>query len=298
MRLFEGMRKSDDNGAQRELSVRQSEILMAAVIIARSTSFVFSKLSMGTMQPFNILAVRFIISFIILIALFFKQLKRITPRVLRNGIILGATYTVVMGFEMMGIRETDTSLAALISNSAFILVPIFEIALLRVFPKRRVVVGMAIAFNFAPGAQFNMGCVYLLISMVFYSAAIFETSIFAKEGEPLLVGIIQLGTMGVLSLIASLIFEDFRLPESGSEWGMILLLAVVCSVFGFTLQPVAQRNLDADRAGMFSALNPLAAIFWGFLILGERLTPVKIIGSILILAGIILPSLDLRKNKQ
>ncbi len=79
---------------------------------------------------------------------------------------------------------------------------------------------------------------------------------------------------------------------------MILLLAVVCSVFGFTLQPVAQRNLDADRAGMFSALNPLAAIFWGFLILGERLTPVKIIGSILILAGIILPSLDLRKNKQ
>ena len=260
------MRKSDDNGAQRELSVRQSEILMAAVIIARSTSFVFSKMSMGTMQPFNILAVRFIISFIILIALFFKQLKRITPRVLRNGIILGVTYTVVMGFEMMGIRETDTSLAALISNSAFILVPIFEIALLRVFPKRRVVVGMAIAFigllvlNFAPGAQFNMGCVYLLISMVFYSAAIFETSIFAKEGEPLLVGIIQLGTMGVLSLIASLIFEDFRLPESGSEWGMILLLAVVCSVFGFTLQPVAQRKLDADRAGMFSALNPLAAI--------------------------------------
>ena len=298
------MKRTGENGAQKELSVRQSEILMAAVIIARSTSFVFSKLSMGTMQPFNILAVRFIISFIILIALFFKQLKRITPRVLRNGIILGATYTVVMGFEMMGIRETDTSLAALISNSAFILVPIFEIALLRVFPKRRVVVGMAIAFigllvlNFAPGAQFNMGCVYLLISMVFYSAAIFETSIFAKEGEPLLVGIIQLGTMGVLSLIASLIFEDFRLPESGSEWGMILLLAVVCSVFGFTLQPVAQRNLDADRAGMFSALNPLAAIFWGFLILGERLTLVKIIGSVLILAGIILPSLDLRKNKH
>lgn len=298
------MKRTGENGDQKELSVRQSEILMAAVIIARSTSFVFSKLSMGTMQPFNILAVRFIISFIILIALFFKQLKRITPRVLRNGIILGVTYTVVMGFEMMGIRETDTSLAALISNSAFILVPIFEIALLRVFPKRRVVVGMAIAFigllvlNFAPGAQFNMGCVYLLISMVFYSAAIFETSIFAKEGEPLLVGIIQLGTMGVLSLIASLIFENFRLPESGSEWGMILLLAVVCSVFGFTLQPVAQRKLDADRAGMFSALNPLAAIFWGFLILGERLTPVKIIGSILILAGIILPSLDLRKNKQ
>ena len=286
----------------RELTVRQSEILMAAVIIARSTSFVFSKMSMGTMQPFNILAVRFIISFIILMILFAKQLRRCTLRVLRNGIILGVTYTVVMGFEMLGIRETDTSLAALISNSAFILVPLYEIAFLRVFPKRRVVIGIAIAFiglvalNFGPGAQFNMGCVYLLIEMVFYAAAIFETSIFAKEGEPLLVGIIQLGTMGILSLVISLIFEDFRLPNSSAEWGMILLLAVVCSVFGFTLQPVAQRRLDADRAGMFSALNPLAAIFWGFLILGETLTPIKIIGSLLILIGILLPALPARRR--
>lgn len=296
------MKKTGEKVVQRELSVRQSEILMAAVIIARSTSFVFSKLSMGTMQPFNILAVRFIISFIILLILFFKQFKRCNLKVFRNGVILGVTYTFVMGFEMLGIRETDTSLAALISNSAFILVPLFEIAILHTFPKRRVVIGMAVAFagllvlNFAPGVQFNMGCVYLLISMAFYSAAIFETSIFAKQGDPLLVGVIQLGTMGVLSLIASLIFEDFRLPESGSEWGMILLLTVVCSVFGFTLQPVAQRKLDADRAGMFSALNPLAAVFWGFLILGETLTPVKIIGSVLILTGILLPTLLVRRN--
>ena len=70
---------------------------------------------------------------------------------------------------------------------------------------------------------------------------------------------------------------------------MILMLAVVCSVFGFTLQPVAQRGLDADRAGMFSVLNPLAAIVWGNLILKEPITPAKIIGASFILLGIIFP---------
>lgn len=289
---------------KKELSVRQSELLMAAVIIARSTSFVISKISMDSIQPFNILAVRFLLAFVILLLLFVKQLRRCTWRVLRNGVILGATYTVVMGFEMLGIRETETALASLIENSAFILVPFFEIILLHVFPKKRVVLGMAVAFigllalNFAPGAQFNIGCVYLLIAMVFYAAAIYETAVFAKEGEPLLVGIIQLGTMGILSLVISLIFEDFRMPDTGAEWGMILLLAVVCSVFGFTLQPVAQRNLDADRAGMFSALNPLAALLWGFIVLGEGMTPAKWIGSALILIGLLLPSVHFRKDKE
>lgn len=288
----------------RELSVRQSEILMAAVIIARSTSFVISKMSMDTLEPFNILAVRFILAFLILIVLFFKQLQRCTKRVFRNGVILGITYTGVMGFEMLGILNTETSLASLIDNSAFILVPFFEIILLRVFPKRKVVIGMVIAFlgllalSLGPGAAFNIGYVYLLIAMVFYAAAIFETSVFAKEGEPLLVGIIQLGTMGVLSLVFSLFFESFRMPNSGAEWGMILLLAVVCSVFGFTLQPVAQRNLDADRAGMFSALNPLAALVWGFLILGEGMTPAKWLGSALILIGLLLPSIQLKRNRN
>ena len=42
----------------RELTVHQSELLMAAVIIARSTSFVISKLTLAAMSPFNILSVR------------------------------------------------------------------------------------------------------------------------------------------------------------------------------------------------------------------------------------------------
>ena len=37
---------------RKELTVHQSELLMAAVIIARSTSFVISKLTVAAMSPF------------------------------------------------------------------------------------------------------------------------------------------------------------------------------------------------------------------------------------------------------
>ena len=98
--------------------------------------------------------------------------------------------------------------------------------------------------------------------------------------------------MGLLSLAASLAFETFVFPVSRTEWIMILWLIIVSSVFGITFQPVAQRNLTASRAGMFTALNPIAAIVWGYLILSEPVTPVKLTGAVLVLAGILYPLWD------
>ena len=52
------------------MSVRRAEVLLAAVIIARSTSFVFNKIGLGTMSAFNMPAVRFLLAFVLLAALF------------------------------------------------------------------------------------------------------------------------------------------------------------------------------------------------------------------------------------
>ena len=48
------------------MSEKRAELLLACVIIARSTSFVFNKLGLGTMTAFNLLAVRFLLAFALL----------------------------------------------------------------------------------------------------------------------------------------------------------------------------------------------------------------------------------------
>ena len=68
----------------------------------------------------------------------------------------------------------------------------------------------------------------------------------------------------------------------------VLALAVVCSGFGFTLQPVAQEGTTAERAGMFCALNPLVASVLGVVFLHEHIGIQGIVGAALILAGILL----------
>ena len=57
-------------------SRRQAEILLSCVIIARATSYLFSKLILTGMGMFNLMAVRFLLAFTILAMLFFRRLKQ------------------------------------------------------------------------------------------------------------------------------------------------------------------------------------------------------------------------------
>lgn len=101
----------------------------------------------------------------------------------------------------------------------------------------------------------------------------------------------QVGTIGILSLFSTLFFERPHLPTSIEQWMMPALLIVVCTGFGFTLQPVAQSHVSAERAGLFCAISPAIAALLGMLVLQENLGVLGGIGLALILGSIVLPYL-------
>ena len=142
------------------------------------------------------------------------------------------------------------------------------------------------------GLALTPGVGYCILEAFLYSAAILVTDRLTHAGAaPLLSGVVQVGTIAVLSLAASLLTETPRLPAGAAEWIGIGLLAVVCTGFGFTLQPVAQSGTTAERSGMFCALNPLVASVLGVAFLRETLTAQGLAGMGLILGGILLGSL-------
>ena len=98
--------------------------------------------------------------------------------------------------------------------------------------------------------------------------------------------------MGVFALIGSFVAESPHMPESGSQWIMLMMLVVVCSCFGFTMQPVAQEPLSAETSGLFTAINPLTASILGTVVLHEPFGFSKLIGAALIIGSIILHSLQ------
>ena len=128
------------------MSVRRAEVLLAAVIIARSTSFVFNKIGLGTMSAFNMLAVRFLLAFVLLAALFGKKLiKGLNRRAIAGGALVGFLFFLVMSCEMLALKTVNAGTVSLLENLAIIIVPLLESALHRRAPSAMSLLCAAIA---------------------------------------------------------------------------------------------------------------------------------------------------------
>jgi drug/metabolite transporter (DMT)-like permease len=71
---------------------------------------------------------------------------------------------------------------------------------------------------------------------------------------------------------------------------MALLQGVLIAVLALVLYAIAVRQLGAAQTAAFGALTPVLALIGGALFLGETVTLIKLIGVILVAAGVVLAS--------
>ena len=299
------------SGNDIRISFRTGCLLMAALSIARGSSFLFSKHLLGSMEPLNLLGARFLLAFLILFVLFSRKVItdiKTDPRVIRASLLLGGVYFLCMAAELTGLQNTTASTCSFLENSAIVIVPLLEAVLLRRFPKPVIITSTVITFigiglivlcgsssngSTFFGSHLGPGEILCLIAALTYAAAIIITDRISKKYDPLTLGILYVGFMGLMGLATSFLFETPHLPQSGPEWFMLLALAVICTAFGFTVQPVAQKPLSSESAGIICAINPLTTAVLGWLLMGEALGISGITGAVLIIMGIILPNIHL-----
>ncbi len=284
------------------MSRRQAELLLAAVILTRSTGYLFSKAGIESLGVFNLLAARFLLAFAMLAIIFFGKFKGVNPCDILRGAVLGGVFALVMALELIALKTTDTSTASFLENTAIIFVPLIEAWLLRRAPERTALIsaaaavaGVALLTLGSGGFGFTSGELYCLCAALLYALAIIITDRFSRRGDGLMIGVMQVGFIGIYALAASFIFEAPRLPSGGTEWGVILVLAIVCTCVGFTFQPVAQAHLSSECSGLFCALSPVFASLLGVVFLGEAVTLQGVFGAALILFSLYIPHIFARK---
>lgn len=276
---------------------KAAKILLASVILVRSSSFMLNKYSLSDMDVFNLMAVRFLMAFLILLIIFAKKIINARKKDIWYGTIIGTVFFTVMSFEVASLTFCQSSTVAFIENTAIVLVPLFEIIIFRNMPvsKPRTaaglllsVAGVALLTLKDSVGDFNIGYILALMSSFTYAGAIIVTDRLSKKGDPVTQGIIQIGVMGILSLMFSCILEAPHLPSTPESLWAVVFLALVCSCFGFTFQPVAQKYTSSQTAALYCALGPLGAGVLGFLFLDEKLGISGLIGALLILAAMVI----------
>lgn len=281
------------------MTQRKAEILLAALIIARSASFLFSKIGLQSLGIFNMIAVRYLMAFAILGFIFRKKLMRVHPGTVIRSAVLSGVFFAILVAELNGLKRTDASTTAFLENSAVVFVPLFHSLVIRRLPRPVTIVSSLIALAgifclTMKGGLHGIGTgeLFALGAALMYTAYILVSAAFGNGKEVFEMGVLQNGFLGLYGLIASLFFEMPRLPETGAEWGCILGLAVICSAFGLTLQPVAQSHTTPERAGLLCAISPVSASLMSMLFMGERLGVSGLIGAALIMSSIFIPKLE------
>ena len=276
---------------------RKYELLLALLIATRATSFIFNKILLGAMGTMTLLAVRFLITALLMTVIFPKRVFKMNSSSLLGGLAIGLTFFLVMISELSALKTADTSLVSTVEHTSIILVPVMEAFIVKKLPERNTMIGAFMAFagiiciGLQQGSLSGSVGLSLLAAFLYALVIIITDKVTTEKADPIAIGIVQLAAMGALALVFSLFTEEFSLPATPLQWGMLAYLIVVCSAFGFTLTPYAQSHVSVERAGILCAVNPAVAALLGVVILHEHMGLLGAVGLLLILGSIIMPYL-------
>ena len=279
------------------MNERKGEVLVALALSLRASSLLFGKIAMRSMGPFLTIGFRFTIAFAIIALLFRKSLTKVDAKTLFHCALIGITFFLAMLTEMMGLKTTPSSVTAFLEGMVVVIVPALTCIIKRKLPDKITAISAAIcivgvAFLTLKGDKlgFTSGELLVLLGTFWYSLSVIVTDTAAKNDDLMVVSIYQLLFIAIFAFIGAFFFEDLRMPQSSSEWGAILALAIICSCVGFTIQPFGQKYITPERAGVLAVFNPLTAAILGVLFLHEKMTPSMLLGSFLILISIVGPA--------
>lgn len=284
------------------MTQRQADLLIAITSMAWGTSYLLMKLGLNRIEPFSLIALRFGIAFVITFIIFFKRVIKVDSKTISYSALIGLILFGIFTAIMYGLKTTTVSSAGFLTSTTVIFVPILQSLITRNMPKLPIIAGVLVIITgiglLTIGDSFviESGSILCLLGAFLYAVHIIVTNFFTHKTDSLQLGIFQLGFAALYGLIFSFIFETPTLPSTTIEWVAVLGLALVCSGFGFVVQPIAQKFTTPERTGVLFALEPVFSALFGFIFLQEILQLQGYIGAILVLYGVCISSIKKKEN--
>jgi len=300
-----------ETSESRSIALR-ADLVLVAVTFVWGSSFVVVKNVVRDAPPLAFLSLRFLLA-AALIALVLPRRPR-TPNFLRDGAAVGLFLGLGMSLLVIGQVETTASNAAFLTGLSVVLTPFAAYLRSRQVPSLENGLGIALAsvgfFLLAfpeKGGLFGRGDLFVLASAVLFAFFIVELALRAPAHDAVRLACVELAIVGVIAAAAALLLrfgtpalasalsEARSLPRSPGFFWSVVYLASIGTVGTFVGQTWAQRHMSATHAAILFALEPVFAAILAAIFLGERLGLRGLAGGILVLGGIVVSELRLRR---
>jgi len=281
---------------------RKADISLFLVTIGWGISFLLTKNSLDFLETYNFLAIRFLLAFFISYGIFYKKFKNLNKKTVKYGIGLGILLFLHYALQTVGLNYTTVSKSAFITGLNVIMVPVFSAIIIKKVPERKVVFSTIIAFAGLGLLTLNgnidgvnIGDIYTLLCAFVFALYIILVGKYTVKVESISFATIQLGVVGILSLITSFMIESPVVPTEIAAWGNIIFLSVVCTSGAYLVQNVAQKYTSPSHTALIYTGEPVFAAFFGYIFLEELLSFRGTLGAVMILSGMLIVEVNFKK---
>lgn len=278
-------------------------ILIQAVLYGASDPL--SKQAFERIPVFSMLMIRYLIASVIFVVPFRGKIKKELGlqarvkgglwRVFLPGILLSVCFTI----GTAALDYSDATSVAFLRSLSMLFVPLLSFLVLKEQIQMRIIPVQILAlFGLylicgAGDLKIGLGEVLSLIAACMMASALVWSRRCAAEVSAVTLSFVQCVVSFLLSMVLNLVFEGGVHLERATvgDWGILIFLAVSCSVFGFVLQNAALSMIDAETVALIQCLVPVMTALFARILLGERMTSRGILGASLITLGAVLTAM-------
>lgn len=266
--------------------------LAVAVMMVWGCSFVVAKLAITEMPPMLFMAIRYVITAVILLPFMLRERSRL-GQVFGISVTLGFLH-FACGFT--GLLGVDASVSVMLMQAQ---VP-FAALLAAMFFKERIGwrggLGMLVAFvgvvllagePQTASAPFSVGLI--VMAAFLWAASAIQVKRLGRMDPFALNGWIALFAAPQM-LAASLLLETGHraalMNIGGAVWFGFAYLILAVTIFGYGVWYRLLQRYEVNRALPLTLLTPVFGFLAGAMFLGEETGPMRLLGTLIVLAGV------------
>ena len=280
------------------MAVRRGElgplIALLAMTAAWGSTFFMIKDVVTRIPVPDMLTIRFAIAAVALAIVAGRRLK-MPLRTLRQGLLLGVLYGIAQLLQTVGLAHTAASVSGFLTGLYVVLTPLLSALILRtrIAPAvwaAAVLATVGLGVLSLQGFAIGYGELLTVASAVVYALHIIVLGRVSEPGTALQLSVVQMAAIAVVCGIGAAP-GGIQLPSSGVDWAIVVYLALIAGALTMLLQTWAQARVEASRAAVIMAMEPVWAAGFAVALGGESLTWRMLLGGGAILAAMYLVEL-------
>ena len=283
--------------------MKKAKITAMSLIVLQSLLYglgdPISKAAFDTVPLFEMLSLRYCIALAVMLIIWGRRIvDGLKKSKVKDWIIpvlcMGGAYVS----NNVGLLLTQATTVAFIRSLPTIIAPLLAfIAFRRKYTKRLIVVQVFVVIGLymlccgkgGLGNGWGWGEFFALLSAILLAASLVFGEKSLERVDPITLTALQTFSSAAMAVVGMLIANEEQTKAMTLEvWGIIIYLAVLCTIAGYLLQNLALQSIQAHTVAVVQCLCPVMTAIFSLFILSEKLSVFGAIGAIIILICLVI----------